>query len=110
VGSLRGDPRAICRRPSYVTELSQEFRDILLDVLIRANAGNTERVYRVLATFGAPLEAFQVGAADFATDDGVLQIGLPPRRVDNLNRLTASPSRRPSQNARVSPWREGRSQ
>jgi hypothetical protein len=57
-----------------------------MDVLIRANASNAERVYRALAAFGAPLEAFQVGAADFATYEGVLQIGLPPRRVDILNR------------------------
>jgi hypothetical protein len=57
-----------------------------MDVLIRANTSNAERVYRALAAFGAPLEAFQVGAADFATYEGVLQIGLPPRRVDILNR------------------------
>lgn len=57
-----------------------------MDVLIRANVSNAERVYRALAAFGAPLEAFQVGATDFATYDGVLQIGLPPRRVDILNR------------------------
>ena len=29
---------------------------------------------------------FEVGEADFATYDGVLQIGLPPRRIDILNR------------------------
>jgi hypothetical protein len=98
-----------------VTELPEDFRDLLLeladagadfvllgghavafhghpratkdmDVLIRANASNAERVYRALAAFGAPLEAFQVGPADFATYEGVLQIGLPPRRVDILNR------------------------
>jgi hypothetical protein len=34
------------------------------------------------AAFGAPLAAFEVQAADFATYEGVLQIGLPPRRVD----------------------------
>lgn len=98
-----------------MTELPEDFRDLLLeladagaefvllgghavafhghpratkdmDVLIRANASNAERVYRALTAFGAPLEAFQVGATDFATYDGVLQIGLPPRRIDILNR------------------------
>lgn len=98
-----------------MTELPDDFRDLLLefadagaefvllgghavafhghpratkdmDVLIRADASNAERVYRALAAFGAPLEAFQIGATDFATYDGVLQIGLPPRRVDILNR------------------------
>lgn len=57
-----------------------------MDVLVRANTSNAERVYRALAAFGAPLEAFQVGAADFSSYEGVLQIGLPPRRVDILNR------------------------
>ena len=57
-----------------------------LDVLVRALPANAERVYRALAAFGAPLDAFAVKAADFATYDGVLQIGLPPRRIDILNR------------------------
>ena len=102
-------------QPPYVNELPEDFRDLLIeladvgaefvlvgghavafhghpratkdmDVLIRANTLNAERVYRALADFGAPLEAFQVKAGDFATYHGVLQIGLPPRRIDVLNR------------------------
>lgn len=57
-----------------------------LDVLVRADPSNADRVYGALAAFGAPLQAFEVSAADFATYDGVLQIGLPPRRIDILNR------------------------
>lgn len=57
-----------------------------MDVLIRANPSNAERVYRALAAFGAPLQNFDVQAKDFATYDGMLQIGLPPRRVDIINR------------------------
>lgn len=57
-----------------------------LDVLVRANQANATRVYRALAAFGAPLEQFEVGEADFATYQGMLQIGLPPRRIDILNR------------------------
>lgn len=57
-----------------------------LDILVRADARNAERVYRALAAFGAPLEAFAVQERDFVTYDGVLQIGLPPRRIDILNR------------------------
>jgi hypothetical protein len=57
-----------------------------LDVLVRADTENAERVYRALARFGAPLAAFEVQQGDFATYDGVLQIGLPPRRIDILNR------------------------
>ena len=74
----RGNPRAIRARPSYVTELPEDFRDLLLeladagaefvllgghavafhghpratkdmDMLIRANVSNAERVYRALA-------------------------------------------------------------
>jgi predicted nucleotidyltransferase len=59
-----------------------------LDVLVRADAGNASRVYRALAAFGAPLDAVEVAEADFATYDGVLQLGLPPRRIDILNRAT----------------------
>jgi predicted nucleotidyltransferase len=57
-----------------------------LDVLVRASPENAGRVYRALAAFGAPLGLFEVGEADFATYEGVLQIGLPPRRIDILNR------------------------
>ena len=59
-----------------------------LDVLVRATAANAQRVYRALAAFGAPLQSFEVQEADFATYDGVLQIGLPPRRIDILNRAS----------------------
>ena len=59
-----------------------------LDVLVRAEAANAARVYRALAAFGAPLETFEVKEADFTTYEGVLQIGLPPRRIDILNRAT----------------------
>lgn len=57
-----------------------------LGVLVRATPGNATLVYRALAAFGAPLQAFEVSEADFATYEGVLQIGLPPRRIDILNR------------------------
>ena len=58
-----------------------------LDVLIRATPENAERVYQGLAAFGAPLQAFSVGAADFASYQGVLQVGIPPIRIDILNRV-----------------------
>lgn len=58
-----------------------------LDVLVRADPANALRVYRALAAFGAPLDTFEVTVDDFANYDGVLQIGLPPRRIDVLNRV-----------------------
>jgi len=57
-----------------------------LDVLVRADADNAAKVYRALASFGAPLASFDVKEADFAAYDGVLQIGVAPRRIDILNR------------------------
>ena len=57
-----------------------------LDVLVRADAGNAGCVYRALAAFGAPLHTFEVSEADFVKYDGVLQMGLPPHRIDILNR------------------------
>lgn len=106
-------PSGSCRAP-HVNELPDDFRDLLLeladvgaefvlvgghavafhghpratkdmDVLIRASSSNAARVYRALAAFGAPLSNFQVEAEDFATYSGILQIGLPPRRIDVLN-------------------------
>lgn len=57
-----------------------------LDVLVLAEPENAKRVYAALAAFGAPLDAFEVRSEDFATYDGVLQLGVPPRRIDILNR------------------------
>jgi hypothetical protein len=57
-----------------------------LDVLIRAGRENAALVYKALAAFGAPLESFEVTQSDFASYDGVLQIGAPPRRIDLMIR------------------------
>jgi hypothetical protein len=57
-----------------------------LDVLVEADQDNAKRVYAALAAFGAPLSAFEVSVDDFASYDGVLQIGVPPRRIDIINR------------------------
>lgn len=58
-----------------------------LDVLIRPTPENARKVYRGLAAFGAPLSAFEVSDADFASYDGVLQIGVAPVRIDIINRI-----------------------
>lgn len=59
-----------------------------LDVLVRANPENARRVYQALAEFGAPLQNFDVTADDFSNYSGVLQIGLPPRRIDIINKAS----------------------
>ena len=58
-----------------------------LDIFVRPTPGNAARVYAALAAFGAPLAAFDVAESDFADYDGVLQIGVPPIRIDIINRI-----------------------
>lgn len=57
-----------------------------IDIFVRPEPENAARVYRALAAFGAPLAAFEVGESDFSSYDGVLQLGVPPRRIDIINR------------------------
>ncbi|HMM79848.1 MAG TPA: nucleotidyltransferase [Pyrinomonadaceae bacterium] len=59
-----------------------------LDVLVRPTDANSRKVYRALAAYGAPLDTFEVAESEFANYDGVLQIGLPPRRIDILNQAS----------------------
>lgn len=56
-----------------------------LDLWVNATPENAGRVRRALERFGAPLEG--VSEADLATPDNVLQIGVPPRRVDVLTSI-----------------------
>lgn len=49
---------------------------------------NSQRVYAALRAFGAPLSVFAVEEGDFADYEGVLQIGLPPRRIDIVTSAT----------------------
>lgn len=57
-----------------------------LDVWVEAEPENATRVMRALEAFGAPLS--DVTAADFARPGLVLQIGVPPVRIDVLTELT----------------------
>lgn len=59
-----------------------------LDVFVRATEENAKRVYAALGAFGAPIQAFDVRAEDFTTYDGVLQLGVPPVRIDIVNRIS----------------------
>ena len=61
-----------------------------LDVLVRPTPDNAARVYRGLAAFGAPLATFAVTEQDFSSYDGVLQIGLPPLRIDIINHIAVA--------------------
>ena len=59
-----------------------------LDVWIAVDADNADRVAGALARFGAPLAAMGVSRADFLREDQVVQIGLPPRRIDVLTSIS----------------------
>ena len=59
-----------------------------LDILIRTSTENSESVFRALAEYGAPLAG--LSPASFREEPGsVFQIGLPPFRIDILQRIEA---------------------
>jgi hypothetical protein len=57
-----------------------------MDVWVESTPENAARVMQALARFGAPLR--NVHESDLATAGTVLQIGVPPRRIDILTALT----------------------
>jgi hypothetical protein len=59
-----------------------------LDVWIDRDAENAARVWKALVRFGAPVAALGVSQADLTRPDSVVQIGLPPRRIDLLTDIT----------------------
>ncbi len=59
-----------------------------LDVWVDASDDNPRRVLAAVGRFGAPVKALGLLAADFAQANRVVQIGLPPRRVDLLTTLS----------------------
>ncbi len=59
-----------------------------LDILVAPTAENAARVFRALALFGAPLAALGITEGTLGTEGMVCQIGVPPRRIDILTRLS----------------------
>ena len=62
-----------------------------LDLWIDPTPRNAERVWSGLAAFGAPLEELGIAASDFQKPDTVVQLGLPPRRIDVLTSISGVP-------------------
>jgi len=56
-----------------------------IDLWMKADFENAERAFRALTVFGAPLDG--VEPADLLDPETVLQVGLPPRRVDILSEV-----------------------
>lgn len=61
-----------------------------LDVWIDPEPANAGRVWRALSSFGAPLAELNITPADFTASDRVVQLGLPPSRIDILTSLTGA--------------------
>lgn len=62
-----------------------------LDVWVEPTADNADRVWNALAAFGAPLEGLRLRRDDFSRPDTVVQLGLPPQRIDLLTALSGLP-------------------
>ena len=58
-----------------------------LDIWIAREAANADRVWSALVSFGARVAAMGLGPADLNHPDRVVQIGLPPRRIDVLTSI-----------------------
>ncbi len=63
-----------------------------LDIWIEATAANAERVWRAMAAFGAPLSDLRINVNDLHRPDTVIQLGLPPYRIDLMTTLSGIPA------------------
>ncbi len=60
-----------------------------IDIWIDRSPPNAARVRLAMSGFGVPTAALSVRRADLEVPDMVIQIGLPPRRIDVLTDVTA---------------------
>lgn len=63
-----------------------------LDVWVEPTDENASRVWNALAGFGAPLADLGVEVGDFVRPGTVVQLGLPPNRIDVLTEISGVPS------------------
>jgi hypothetical protein len=59
-----------------------------MDVWLETTAENADRVWHALAIFGAPAESLGLTRDDLVKPNMVIQVGLPPRRIDLLTGLS----------------------
>jgi len=62
-----------------------------LDVWIDPSPENAKRVWEALLVFGAPAATLGVSQHDFTQRGVVVQIGLPPNRIDVLTAISGVP-------------------
>ena len=58
-----------------------------IDIWIETSNDNAARVWKALADFGAPTDTLGISRDDLVKPDMVIQLGMPPRRID-LTSLT----------------------
>ena len=59
-----------------------------LDIWVRPDSDNAQRVWRALVRFKAPVESLGLTPEDFNRPGLVYQIGIPPRRIDILTEIS----------------------
>jgi hypothetical protein len=59
-----------------------------LDIWIEPTPNNASRVWSALADFGAPLETLTIVESDFSKPNQVIQLGLPPYRIDIMTSIS----------------------
>lgn len=59
-----------------------------LDIWVEPTEINAGRVWRALAEFGAPLGSLNIRESDFCRRDQVVQLGLPPYRIDIMTSIS----------------------
>ncbi|MGH7617738.1 MAG: hypothetical protein ACREPM_10950 [Gemmatimonadaceae bacterium] len=59
-----------------------------LDVWVRPDPANAQRVVSALAAFGAPIDDLGINEQDFVRSGIVAQLGLPPYRIDILTSIS----------------------
>jgi len=57
-----------------------------IDIWINPALENAKKVYAALVKFGAPID--RISVQDFSQDDNIFQIGVAPRRIDILTRIS----------------------
>lgn len=62
-----------------------------IDVWIATDHDNTDRVWRALAQFGAPLADLEISLEDLRRPGTVVQLGVPPNRIDILTTISGVP-------------------
>lgn len=62
-----------------------------LGIWIEPEATNAQRVWQALTRFGAPVLDLGVTLDDLQRPDTVVQLGLPPNRIDLLTTITGVP-------------------